>query len=90
MKEMGYPRPTCEECGQPVLDESSQFIYHKTIEFFPSLVVRTGLGGWSINAGILEMLAEDMGIDSKISLLRMVQAVASGLLDPEKEEDRDD
>ena len=74
MKEIGYPRPTCEECGLIELDEKGFFVVSFINRFWTAIVSTPSFGeGYSIDGRVVLDLAKGE-VDNLKILLELVIA----------------
>jgi hypothetical protein len=92
LREMKYPRPTCEQCGRINLSIENSFIWDVYIRYSLSIVMGNGFGGFSINTNLVEKICEDYGLNNKefLIVVKRIQVIASELYKPdEKEEEKE-
>ena len=91
MREMGWPRPTCEECGRVEPTEENAFVWYVFVRYFPLRVVQNGFGGYALNVDGLELIMKEFGVEGRLEFIeRMCLLVNVMFKQEEKEKDKAD
>lgn len=85
-RSIGYPRPTCEECGMPTLSRRAGDIWTLYIKYNPILVSANGMGGWTLNTNVIERMESEGETDSFLDLAEAFGIITTGLFHREKKE----
>jgi len=90
MREMGWPRPTCEECGWVDPTEENAFVWYVFVRYFPLLVMQNGFGGYTLNVDGLELIMKEFGVEGRLEFIERFCLLTSIMLRQEKEEEEED
>jgi len=78
MKEYGWPRPSCEECGLVEMEKRGVFIINFINEYWTAIVSQSSFGnGYSINGEIVFKLAKEEVDNLKVLLKFIVSYINS-------------
>ena len=86
LREQGYPRPSCEECGLVELTEANSLVWEVFSLYGQALVTSNGMGGFSINVLALKEVLKEYDIDCFAEFMRRLALLILALFNKGAEE----